>query len=208
MDDDPPQEHHLPADRGARPLVRAVRALESDARLDGAVAALEGPAAALGRAPALERELRGSALGHPLHPSMTDLPLGSWMSASILDLVGGRGSRRAAATLVGIGVAGSVPTVLTGLADWRHTGPAAKRVGAVHAAGNGVAILLYAASLAERLRGRHRRGVRLALAGAAVTAATGYLGGHLSFADRTGATDRPKGSSATGSAQPVPSSSP
>ena len=54
-----------------------------------------------------------------------------------------------------------------------------RRVGVVHAISNGVAIMTYAASWRARRRGDHARGRNLALAGAAVASAGGFLGGHL-----------------------------
>jgi hypothetical protein len=65
-------------------------------------------------------------------------------------------------------------------------GPREKRVGLVHAVTNAVAIGIYTASWAARLRGRHDTGARLALAGAAVAGVGGYLGGHLAGARHVG----------------------
>jgi uncharacterized membrane protein len=123
--------------------------------------------------------LHGTWLGHAVHPVMTDLPLGCWVSASLLDLFGGTQSRPAATRLVGIGLAAAVPTAVTGLAEWGVAGQREQRVGLVHAASNTVALGLYAASYAARCNGRHRRGAVLALAGSAAAGAGGYLGGHL-----------------------------
>jgi nitrite reductase/ring-hydroxylating ferredoxin subunit/uncharacterized membrane protein len=123
--------------------------------------------------------LSGTWLGHPLHPLLTDLPIGFWTSAFTLDLVGGRRTRRAATQLVAWGLASAVPTALSGAADWGDTTGAERRVGAVHAAANTTALALYAASWWARVRGRHRRGVALGLAGATAATVGGYLGGHL-----------------------------
>ena len=102
------------------PLVGFTHALEQDSALDGAVGTLAGYAEVLADRPTLLQVLRGSSwLGHSLHPPMTDLPLGAWMSASILDLLGPEGSEDAARRLVGLGILGAVPTALAGLADWR-----------------------------------------------------------------------------------------
>src|SRR3712207_2735438 len=49
--------------------------------------------------------LRGERLSHSVHPPLTDVPIGCWTSASILDLVGGSEARRPATLLVGTGVA-------------------------------------------------------------------------------------------------------
>ena len=136
-------------------------------------------------APGPDSPLRDASLGHSWHPTLTDLPLGSWTSASLLDLLGGRGSRRGATVLVGIGVASAVPTALTGFADWTELDEREQRVGIVHALGNDVAIALFAGSLLARVRGQHGRGVRLALLGNLATAGAGYLGGYLAQARGT-----------------------
>jgi uncharacterized membrane protein len=126
--------------------------------------------------------LSGDWLGHPLHPSLTDLPIGFWTSASLLDLAGRR-TRRAATVMVGLGVATAVPTAAAGLVDWGSLDPKKQRVAVVHAAANAAATSLYAASFLQRVRGRRGRGVALALAGMAVATAGGYLGGHLAFGE-------------------------
>jgi nitrite reductase/ring-hydroxylating ferredoxin subunit/uncharacterized membrane protein len=133
---------------------------------------------ALGGQPAKD-VLSGTWLGHPLHPVLTDLPIGFWTSAFTLDLVGGRRSRRAATQLVAWGVLSAVPTAVTGAADWGDTTGPARRVGLVHATANSAAVTCYAASWWSRVRGRHARGVALGLAGATAATVGAYLGGHL-----------------------------
>ncbi len=160
-------------------MARAVEKLSTDERIDD----LADPAAdavrdALDRQP-LKDALSGTWLGHPLHPLLTDLPIGFWTSAFTLDLVGGRSTRRAATHLVAWGVASAIPTALAGAADWGDTTGPARRVGLVHAAANTTALACYAASWWSRVRGRHGRGVALGLAGATAATVGGYLGGHL-----------------------------
>ena len=41
--------------------------------------------------------LSGTWMGHPLHPLLTDIPIGAWTSAMILDLLNRPGDREAAA---------------------------------------------------------------------------------------------------------------
>ena len=65
--------------------------------------------------------LHGVWLGHPLHPLLTDLTIGFWTSAFVLDLVAGRRARPAANALVGIGVATALPTAAACLADDHRT---------------------------------------------------------------------------------------
>ena len=131
--------------------------------------------------PADDSPVRTEVLGHALHPVLTDLPLGCWTSATLIDLVGGRSGRSAATRLVGIGLLAAGPTAYAGLASWSRLEGPDRRVGAVHAVGNDVAILLFVGSFLARARGQHGHGVRLALLGNLATAAAGHLGGHLAL---------------------------
>jgi len=129
--------------------------------------------------------LSGTALGHALHPLLTDVPIGTWTSATILDLVGGDDAAPAAERLIGVGIAAAVPTAVSGLSDWADSTVAddeVRRVGAVHAVANVAALALYGASWAARKRGSRGRGVLLGLAGAGSMGLGGFLGGHLSYA--------------------------
>jgi nitrite reductase/ring-hydroxylating ferredoxin subunit len=131
--------------------------------------------------------LSGSWLGHALHPLLTDVPIGTFTSAVLLDWFGGKRSRPAAERLLAFGLASTVPTVLSGYSDWGDSevgSDAVRRIGIVHAAANATAATLFAASLVARRRGADGRG--LALAGAATLAGSGYLGGHLTLAEGIG----------------------
>src|SRR5512144_1402498 len=90
--------------------------------------------------------LRGEWLGHAVHPLLTDVAIGTWTSASLLDLLGGSDMSAAAQRLIGTGVLAAGPTAWTGWAEWSAVDPRDKRVGLVHAVANGVAIGVYAAS--------------------------------------------------------------
>lgn len=166
-------------------VVRMMRGLEESPALDGLGDAVE----LLSRPLSGERVsavLRGQWAGHALHPALTDLPIGFWTSALLLDLCGGRPSRRAAEVLVAAGLVSAVPAVATGLVEWRATSPSEGRVGSLHAALNGCATLLYGVSLAMRRRGCHGAGMAAGLAGAAAAGGAGYLGGHLAVARKVG----------------------
>jgi len=142
-------------------------------------------AAAVGRAVkprAVRNMLSGTYVGHPLHPMLTDLPIGAWSASALLDAVGGRSAERAADLLMAAGVLTAVPTAASGLNDWSDTYGADTRVGFVHATVNAAALSLYLASLATRARGKRARGKVVGLTGFATLLAGGYLGGHLSFA--------------------------
>ena len=128
---------------------------------------------------ALKDLLSGTWLGHAVHPMLTDLPIGFWTSAMVLDLVGGRDTDKAADLMVGLGIAAAVPTAATGLSDYADTFGEERRVGLAHAAANTAALALYGASLLARRRGHRAVGVLLGLAGASAATVGGYLGGHL-----------------------------
>lgn len=170
-------------------LVGLALRLEEDGRLDAAVDALQPAADALVAEPTRRDALLGKVMGHSLHPLLTDVPIGAWVSALTLDLVGGRTSRPAARRLIGVGILAAVPTAVTGLADWQHAGRRDQRVGVVHAAGNSVGLLLFGASWLARGRGHHARGVALGLLGGAAAGFSGFLGAHLSLARNVAARD-------------------
>jgi nitrite reductase/ring-hydroxylating ferredoxin subunit/uncharacterized membrane protein len=128
--------------------------------------------------------LSGTFLGHALHPLMTDLPIGSWTSAVLLDNFGGRQSEGAARKLIGLGILASVPTAATGYVEWADSASgraSTRRVGLAHAASNVTALSLFTASYLARKRGRRAKGRALALAGSSALAVGGHLGGHLSY---------------------------
>jgi len=162
----------------------------------GSLEVLDGPAKAIGRqirkllpAGTIKDVLSGTPMGHPLHPLLTDVPIGTWTSATMLDIVGGRDSERAAEILIAIGIAAAGPTAVTGWSDWADSEPgddAIRRIGIVHAVSNVSALVLYAASLAARRSGNRTAGVALGLAGAGALGAGGWLGGDLAYARGVG----------------------
>lgn len=163
-----------------------IRALPDLVDRLGSTKALDGPATVLSslikkfaKGP-VKDVASGSWLGHPLHPTLVAIPIGSWTGALVLDLTTGKGSAKAARRLVGLGVLAALPTAFSGASDFSDTMGAERRVGLVHAVGAWTSIGLYAASWRARARGRGR-GTALALAGGGALAATGYLGGHLSY---------------------------
>jgi nitrite reductase/ring-hydroxylating ferredoxin subunit/uncharacterized membrane protein len=140
--------------------------------------------------------LSGTTLGHPLHPVLTDLPIGMWSAAGLLDLVGGKRGRPAADLLIGAGIAAAVPTAAAGANDWSDTTGDEARIGLLHAALNTTALTLYGASLAARTSGHRALGRLLGWTGLAAVVTSGYLGGHLSFSrgvnvNHTAFEDRP-----------------
>jgi nitrite reductase/ring-hydroxylating ferredoxin subunit/uncharacterized membrane protein len=177
-----------PVHRQLTPLEPAVRAIESAKFIDPVAKAAASSARAILSGP-LKDVLSGTWLGHAVHPSLTDLVIGSFTSASLLDLLGGDELARASERLIGVGIAAYAPTALTGLSDWvdsEYDNDAVRRAGAVHAVTNATALSLYTASLIARRRGDRRRGMALGGLGAAVLSMGGYLGGYLTLSKGVG----------------------
>jgi hypothetical protein len=172
--------------RTPRPLAGLLARIEGARALDPVAAAGLRALVPLARRPGLDAALRGRWLGHAAHPMLTDVPIGSWTSANLIDLAGGRRGRPFATGLLAVGCASALPAVATGVAEWRVATPEHRRTGLVHAALNAVALALYVASLVCRRRGRHGRGVALAMAGTTVATGGGYLGGHMAIGRSVG----------------------
>jgi nitrite reductase/ring-hydroxylating ferredoxin subunit/uncharacterized membrane protein len=123
--------------------------------------------------------LSGTPLGHPAHPLLVTLPIGSWTSAMVLDAFG---DDEAATALIGFGLLSALPTAATGASDWSYTSGAERRVGTVHLLLNGLVIGSYAASWFARKAGHRRAGITLSAVGATLLVKSGWLGGHLIYA--------------------------
>lgn len=177
-----------PPRRQLTPLEPVVSQLES-------AEALDSPAKAVGKfvrdtvgQGQVKDALSGTWLGHALHPMLTDVVIGSFTSASLLDLLA-PWSETASERLIGMGLLAYLPTAAAGINDWADTevvDDGVRRVGLVHAMGNAVAATLYAASWRARKRGSRRAGTALGLVGLGVLLGGGYLGGYLSMTKGVG----------------------
>lgn len=133
----------------------------------------------------LRNVLDGTWLGVPLHPPLTDVPLGSWTAAMVLDalepVADDDGFGRAADAALAVGCLGALGAAATGINDWAHLRGDSKRLGTVHAILNSAGLALNVASLALRRSGR--RDLAKALSGVALGGAyfSAHLGGELSF---------------------------
>src|SRR5438105_794170 len=108
-----------------------IRLIGDQEWIDAAASPLQNAVRAVVRG-AVKDFLHGKALGHPLHPALTDVPIGAWSVAAIVDgleLARGRRRTRAADTAIKIGLAGAVASAVTGLTDWSETDARAKRIG-------------------------------------------------------------------------------
>jgi nitrite reductase/ring-hydroxylating ferredoxin subunit/uncharacterized membrane protein len=126
--------------------------------------------------------LAGTWMAHPMHPMLTDVTIGAWTSASILDVLGGEKARPGADMLVGIGILSALPTAVTGLSDLTDIVDSEERsIGTAHAVANVGGLVLWTLSYAARKTGSRRAGAALSMAGTVAMTGAGFLGGHLSY---------------------------
>ena len=121
----------------------------------------------------------------PLHPVLTDVPIGSWTAALVFDgldaLSGSRAMRNAADASLAFGVASGFAAAAVGLSDWRYLSGGSRRMGMAHALFNGGGLALNVASLALRATGRRNAGRLAFLAGYSLNGMGAHLGGELSY---------------------------
>src|SRR3954470_14849924 len=149
------------------------------------------------RPPAVKDFLHGTWLGHPLHPVLVQVPVGSWLSAGLLDAV--PPLRPAATTMIGTGVVAAVPAAMAGAADWSEQDPGVRRLGALHALLNSAALGLYVGSLVARRKRRGALGRALSYSGLGLATVSASIGGHMSYAQSAGVSHAATAARAVGS---------
>ncbi len=121
----------------------------------------------------------------PLHPALTDVPIGSWTAAAVFDgldaATHSRAMRNAADASLAVGVVGAIGAAATGLSDWRYLSGGSRRMGMAHGLLNSVALVLNIASLVLRSTGRRNAGRLAFLAGYSLSGMAAHLGGELSY---------------------------
>ena len=134
---------------------------------------------------ALELLNGGRWVGHPVHPALSDLPIGLWAGVVVLDATDRGPEPRqgldAAGMMSAAGILAACATALTGLSDWAVSNDQDRRVGLFHGLLNTAAVGIQCASLGARMAGHRDTARALGAAGFTVMAAAGYLGGHLVF---------------------------
>ena len=80
-------------------LDRYIRRMETYLALDDTADRAVKAGGRVTHNPKVATVVSGTVLGHPLHPILTDLPIGFWTSAMALDVAGGMRSRRGAKRL-------------------------------------------------------------------------------------------------------------
>lgn len=127
-------------------------------------------------------------LGHPLHPALTDIPIGAWTVAVVADIAAHYTDRvptEAGDVAVAVGLVTALLAALTGYTDFHETIDHERRVAATHGLIMTVVITLVAVSMGLRWwasPSAHPLAVGLLVAGYAALIAGSFLGGHLVFA--------------------------
>jgi len=132
--------------------------------------------------------LNGTWLEHPLHPLLTDVVVGAWTVALLLDLLAlifhVTGLGLASAIAVGLGVLAALASIVTGLMDWVDLDPDELAVGVTHGTINIIATLLFAVSFFLRSGAGwaiDALSFVIALAGYLVVSLGAFIGGSLVF---------------------------
>ena len=140
--------------------------------------------------------LNGVWFGHPLHPVLTDIPIGAWtvtLGLDGLETITRRSDFNTGADIaLGAGLLSALAAAVTGLAQWQYTVGRQRRLGFSHALLNVAAVGVYGASLFARLRGRRGIGKMTATLGYGLVLVAGYIGGDLAFGERLGVTHIPE----------------
>lgn len=129
--------------------------------------------------------LDGTPMELPLHPALTDVPIGSWTAALVFDgfdaATGSRAMRNAADATVAVGVVSGFAAAATGLSDWRYLSGGSRRMGVAHGLLNVVGLAMNTASLGLRAAGRRNAGRLAFLVGYSISGMAAHLGGELSY---------------------------
>ena len=128
-----------------------------------------------------------TVLGHPLHPAITDLPIGAWSVGVLADwlfVTTGRVPAVAGDLGLAIGVAAAIVAAMTGYTDHHETVGHGRRAATVHGLTMTVVVVIELVSMGMRLWAPDMRTAAIVLATGAWLLAVvgGYVGGHLTFA--------------------------
>jgi nitrite reductase/ring-hydroxylating ferredoxin subunit/uncharacterized membrane protein len=129
--------------------------------------------------PVIKDFLNGVWFGHPLHPAITDVPIGAYVVALVLDL---SGQRAAATAAVGVGIVSMLLAALAGYADYIDLEGKTRRFGTIHSSLMLVALILYLVSFLMRLGVTPSPvEVWLSVIGLLIVLTSAYVGGELVY---------------------------
>jgi uncharacterized membrane protein len=130
--------------------------------------------------------------GHPFHPILVTIPIGTWTASLVFDILGLLSDdpgpyALGAQILIAIGIIGAVVAAVFGLLDMSQlaAGTRARRTALIHMTANLVAVVVFAASWAVRAAEDHDEvsvlGMVLSVLGLLIVGFSGWLGGKLAY---------------------------
>lgn len=130
--------------------------------------------------------------GHPFHPILVTIPIGSWVASLVFDIIGLASDdpepyARAAWILILIGLIGAVLAAVWGFLDYLRIAPRtpARRTATIHMALNLGVTVLFLIDLLVRLPVEPDEvsilGFVLTIVGLAALGVSGWLGGKLAY---------------------------
>src|ERR671913_2453642 len=129
--------------------------------------------------------LDGVWLEAPLHPALTDVPVGAWTAALVFDgldvATGKEPVRHAADASLLFGTLGAFGAAATGLSDWRYLSGGSRRMGVAHGLLNAIGLVLSIVSLVQRATGRRNAARLTFLTGYSISGMAAHLGGGTSY---------------------------
>jgi nitrite reductase/ring-hydroxylating ferredoxin subunit/uncharacterized membrane protein len=155
-----------------------------------AVGAFYGALGAPGRS--LKNLMHGTTLlGHPLHPALTDVPIGAWTVGVLADwlyVTTGRVPAVAGDLALAVGLAAAILAALAGLTDHHDTDGFERRTATVHGLTMTTVLLVEVVSVVMRLGAPEMRlsAIVLASLGYLLALLGAYVGGHMTFGIGTG----------------------
>lgn len=128
-----------------------------------------------------------TVLGHPLHPAVTDLPMGAWMVGVVLDYLAIYGHfvpPEAGDIALLVGVIAAAVAVASGYTDFQETVGHERRLALTHGLTMTLVFIVEVVSVFLRWLGgpgAHPAAVGLATAGFVLVILGGYIGGHVVY---------------------------
>lgn len=140
--------------------------------------------------------LHGKQIGHPLHPILTDITIGSWTFATVFDLwsifLRSPGAQKAADRLITLGTLSALPTALAGITDFSGIKQDSAGHGALHGMLNTVALFFFWRSMRNRARNHHLSGFFYSTLGLGIMTMSAWIGGELVYERRVGVSHLPE----------------
>jgi uncharacterized membrane protein len=138
------------------------------------------------------RTVLAGPYGHPFHPILVTIPIGTWIASLVFDLLGlaaddPSGYVLGAQVLIAIGVIGALLAAIFGFIDFTGiaSGTPAKRTALIHMSLNLGAVVLFAVNYFVRAASDHDEvnvtGLVLTVIGLAAVGVSGWLGGKLAY---------------------------